>query len=85
MIIPCVHLTLPTAVPLVAAPGTHKLGLALLAALAFWHFVFVELGPIATAGGDNHSSGRLAMAAVVARAVRRSMLLVMVIVALVDH
>lgn len=74
------YLTLPTAVPLVATAGAHELGLSLLAALAFWHFVFVELGPVASAGRNNYT--RFAMA-LVTRTVCRSV--VVMIVTLIDH
>lgn len=63
MVVPCIHLAIPTAVPLVAASGTHELCLSFLAALTFWYIVVVELRAVSTAGSDN-DTGRVTVAIV---------------------
>lgn len=74
------YLTFPTAIPLVATAGAHELGLPFLAALTLWHFVFMELRSVTTAGGNNYT--RFIAMAIVARIVCRSVMVM--IVTLID-
>lgn len=74
MVVPCIHLAIATAVPLVATSGAHELCLPFLAALTLWYIVLVKFWAVSTAGSDN-DTGRITVA-IVARIVRRPMMVV---------